>query len=497
MSRDGVESLAQRGSLGYTPGVLLNGYGSDAQLHKTAGIEEAHMHKILDNGKRLAVLATLGAFAGLALAPCALAQGAAAQPQQKVKDQGEYELYNNSIKESDPAKKEQYLDQWTEKYPDTDFQGQRLQLYNQDVQLFEQAKNTQKAGEVAAKVIDIGQKLLAKDPKDLTALTLIPANIQKIPNPTPAQLSAAQNAAQTLLANLDSLKPSTATDAQWNQAKPQLQTLAKGTIEWVETKPARDATAKNDLPGAEAAWTKILQAHPDNGQYAYQLGSVMIAEKDPNKVPTAIYEIARSLEVQGLPQQNRAQVEAYLTKIYNSYHGPDDDGMKQLRALARTGAMPGPDFKLKTAAVIATEKENEFREKNPQLALWMSIKKLLVDTNGEQYFEANMKGTALQKLKGTLVEAKPACRPKELVVALSDATNPEVTLKLDMPLTNKPDLNKEIEFDGGEPTAFVQTPFNLTLDTEKDKIEGITGEACAAPKGPARKGVAKKKAASD
>jgi hypothetical protein len=49
----------------------------------------------------------------------------------------------------------------------------------------------------------------------------------------------------------------------------------------------------------------------------------------------------------------------------------------------------------------------------------------------------------------------------------------------------------------GEPTAFEQAPFNLTLNEEKDKVDGITGEACAAPKGPARKGVAKKKAASD
>jgi hypothetical protein len=106
-----------------------------------------------------------------------------------------------------------------------------------------------------------------------------------------------------------------------------------------------------------------------------------------------------------------------------------------------------------------------------------------------------MKGTGLPKLKGTLVDAKPACRSKELVVALSDSTNPEVTLKLDMPLTNKPDLGKEIQFEGGEPTAFEQSPFNLTLNTDKEKIEGVTGEACAGPKGPSKKGVTKKKAA--
>jgi hypothetical protein len=476
------------------PGQLLNSYGSDAQFAKPAGIEEARVHKLLKNGKRLAVLATLGAFAGLAFAPYAHAQGAA-QPQKKVKDQGEYDLYNSAIKETDPVKKQQYLDQWTEKYPDTDYQDERLQLYGQDEQLFEQAKNAQKAAEVAAKVIDLGQKLLAKDPKNLAALTLVPANVQKIPNPTPDQLAAAQTAAQTMIANLDSLKPATATDAQWSQAKPQLEAIAKGTIEWVETKPAEDLAQKKDYVGAEAAWIKIVQAHPDNGQYSYKLGSVLISEKDPNKVPMAIYEIARSLEVSGLPQQNRAQVEAYLTKIYNAYHGPDDEALRQLRAMAKTGALPGPDFKLQTAAEIAAAKENEFKEKNPQLALWLGIKKQLVDpANGQQYFEGNMKGTGLPKLKGTLVDAKPACRSKELVVALSDATHPEVTLKLDMPLTNKPDLGKEIQFDSGEPTAFVQDPFNLTLNTDKEKIEGITGEACAGPKGPGKKAAPKKAA---
>ncbi|HLI83968.1 MAG TPA: hypothetical protein VKV17_08620 [Bryobacteraceae bacterium] len=457
------------------------------------------MHKILENGKRLAVLATFGLLAGWAFVPGALAQGAAAQQTKKVKDQGEYDLYNNAAKEkSDPVKKEQYLDQWVQKYPDTDYQEERLQLYGECEQMFDAAKNADKAAEVSAKIIDLGQKILAKDPKSLVALTLIPANVQKLPNPTPDQLSAAQNAAQTLLANLDSLKPASATDAQWNQAKPQLQAVAKTTIEWIETKPARDATNKKDLPGAEAAWTKIVQAHPDNGEYAYQLGSVLISEKDPNKVPLAIYEIARSLEVQGLPQANRAQVEAYLTKIYNAYHGADEDGLKQLRAMAKASPLPGPDYKLKTAAEIAAEKEEEFKEKNPQLALWLGIKKQLADpANGQQYFDTQMKGTGLPKLKGTLVEAKPACRPKELVLAMSDSTHPEVTLKLDMPLTNKPDLGKEIEFDMSEPTAFVQDPFNLTLETEKDKIEGITGEACAAPRAPVRKGVAKKKAASE
>jgi hypothetical protein len=433
------------------------------------------VYKILEHLKALAIVAALGAFVGVGTAPFAHAQGAAAQPQKKVKDQGEYELYNNVNKETDPAKKLQYLNQWVEKYPDSDYQEEQLRYYDQLNQ--------------PAKVMELGQKILTKDPKSLTALTLMSQDIQKLPNPSPDQLMAAQHAAQSLLSNMDSLKPSTVTDDQWKQVRPQLEALAKGTVEWIETKPAQDAMAKKDYASAEAAWIKIVQAHPDNGQFAYQLGSTVVSEKDPNKYPLAIYEIARALEIGGLPAQNRPQVEAYLNKIYTAYHGADDEGLKQLRQLARSGALPGPEFKIQTAAEVAAKKEEEFKEKNPQLALWMGIKKQLADTNGDQYFESSMKGTALPKLKGTLVDAKPACRSKELVVALSDNTHPEVTLKLDMPLTNKPNLGTEIQFDGGAPTAFTKDPFNLTLDTEKDKVDGITGDPCGAPK----KGVTRKK----
>jgi tetratricopeptide (TPR) repeat protein len=434
------------------------------------------VHKILEHMKALAVVAILGALVGGGIAPYAHAQGAAAPPQKKVKDQGEFDLYNSVNKETDPAKKLQYLNQWVEKYPDSDYQEEQLRYYDQLNQ--------------PAKVLELGQKILTKDPKSLTALTLMTQDIQKLPNASPDQIMAGQSAAQSLLSNLDSVKPATVTDDQWKQVRPQIETLAKGTLEWIETKPAREATDKKDYAGAETAWMKIVQQHPDNGMYSYQLGSVVVAEKDPNKYPLAIYEFARALEIGGLPTQNRPQVEAYLNKIYAAYHGPDDEELKKLRQLAKASPLPPADFKIQTQAEVAAAKEEEFKQKNPQLALWMGIKRQLADTNGEQYFEGSMKGTALPKLKGTLVEAKPACRSKELVVALSDSTHPEVTLKLDMPLTNKPTLGSEIQFDGGAPSAFTKDPFNLTLDTDKEKVEGITGEACAAA---GKKGVSKKK----
>jgi len=454
---------------------------------KIADNQEAYVHKTLPILKSMAVIAVAGAFISTGTAPYALAQQAAAgQPQKKVKDQGEYDLYNNVVKETDPAKKLQYLNQWVDKYPETDFQDEQLQFYNQLNQ--------------PAKVFDLGQKILAKNPKDLAALTLIPANVQKLQNPTPDQLATAQKAAQTLLSDLDSLKPATVTDDAWKQAKPGVEQLAKGTIEWIQTKPARDAMDKKDYPAAEAAYTKLVQQFPDNWQYAYQLGTVLISEKDPNKYPLAIYEIARSLELPGMPAQNRTQVEPYLTRIYNSYHGQDDEGLKQLRTLAKASPMPPADFHMKTATEIATEQANAFAEKYPQLTLWLNIKKQLVDANGESYFDASLKNAAVPKLRGVLVEAKPACRPKELLVAVPNPDakppfTPEITLKLDMALKGKPDEGQEIQWEG-VPSAFTKDPFMLTMDTEEAKVEGVKTEPCAAApaRGGAKKGVAKKKA---
>src|SRR5215469_10493274 len=113
----------------------------------------------------MAVIAALGALLSAGITHCAYAQQSQAQPTKKVKDQGEYDLYNNVVKETDPAKKLQYLNQWVEKYPETDYQEEQLQFFNQLNQ--------------PAKVLEMGQKMLAKDPKNLVALSLITANIQK------------------------------------------------------------------------------------------------------------------------------------------------------------------------------------------------------------------------------------------------------------------------------------------------------------------------------
>src|SRR5581483_7660618 len=131
-------------------------------LAKIAERQEVQVHRF---EKRLTVVA-MGLIAALV---CTLTpvRTYAQQKEKKVKDQGEYDLFNAYTKETDPAKKLQYLNQWVEKYPESDYQEEQLRFYSDLNQ--------------PAKVMEMGAKLLAKDPKNFVALSLITDNIRRLP----------------------------------------------------------------------------------------------------------------------------------------------------------------------------------------------------------------------------------------------------------------------------------------------------------------------------
>src|SRR5581483_11905614 len=131
---------------------------------------------------------------------------------------------------------------------------------------------------------------------------------------------------------------------------------AKGTLMYVAMKPGADAEQKKDYVAAEQAYTKALQQYPDSADIAYRLGSSLISQKNPDKFPQAIYEIARAVAMDpakgGLPAQTRTQVDGYLTRIYTQYHGADEQGLKDLKQLALSSPTPPAGWKLKTAQEI-------------------------------------------------------------------------------------------------------------------------------------------------
>lgn len=407
-------------------------------------------------------------------------QQGAAQPQKKVKDQGEYDLFNAVLKATDPNKKIELLNTWKQKYPDSDFKDDRLVYF---IQTYAQVGKY-------ADAIAAAKDLLAIDSKNITAMfyinTLTPAAHPE--NPPADALDTAEKAGRGLLA---AEKPATAKPEEWQKAKKDLDAAAHKTLGWV-------AWQRKNYDVAEAEFTKSLEINPRQGEVSYWLGSALLATRQPEKQAAGLYHIARATVLPasqgGLPDEVRKKLDAYLTKTYSTYHG-SEEGLAEIKRMAATQPMAPAGFDIKSQAEIEIAKAEELKRTNPGLALWKTLRNELMGPNGQQFFEANMKGAKVpggaenvQKFRGTLVAAKPAVRPTELTVAVMDPGTPEATLKLEKPLPGKPVTGSEIEFEG-VPESYTREPFMITFD--QAEVSGVQMEAAPTRRAPGKKATRK------
>jgi hypothetical protein len=98
--------------------------------------------------------------------------------------------------------------------------------------------------------------------------------------------------------------------------------------------------------------------------------------------------------------------------------------------------------------------------------LWASLKVALTGPNGQEYFERNLKESDIPYLYGIVLSSTPKDQPRVLVLAMSDRSTPEVTLKV----TDNGHMKEPVP-DGtevifkGVPTEFSRQPFRLTFET--------------------------------
>ena len=443
----------------------------------------------------MAMGATLPVWGQDAAAPAATAT------EKKVKDIAEYDIFNNVLKDqnsNNPQKALQDLDTWTQKYPDSDWKDQRLYMYMQ-----EYAKLTPPN---AAKVMDYGAQVMSKglknvfdDPKEsprqiLNCLFLITVNVAAMTDPTPEQIDLGKKAAQQLKDEAKAYfvaenKPATTADAAWQQARSQLDSAADHTMLYLDVLPANQAKAKGDCAAAEPMYVKALQDRPESAYIAYQLANNMIClqKTQPEMASPAIYEFERAAMIDptlGDSKVDPKQLQTYADGLYTRVHG-SDEGLADLKQMAKSTPLPPADFKIKTKEELQAAKDADFAKSNPKIALWMQVKGALTAADGEQYFANNLKDSAVPPLAGVVVEGKPECRSKELLVAIPmpGAQGPptaEISIKLDAPLAGKPEAGAEVQFEG-VPTAFTKAPFLLTMEAEKAKVEVKTTPCTAAP----------------
>jgi hypothetical protein len=381
-----------------------------------------------------------------------------AAKKKEVKDRAEYDLYVSVTKETNDAKRLEYLNTWKEKYPDSAFKLERLQYY----------LNTYKNLNNGAKMLDTAKQLTAEDPKNLTGLYWQTLLTVSLANPAPEALDAGEKAANSLIANLDANKPAGATDEAWKKEKATLEGIAHTTLGWA-------AMQRKNSDAAEKSFAAALDAIPNNAQVDYWMGATILAGRKAERQAEALFYFARAAAMEGpgaLAGPAKEKAVEYFTKLYTTYHG-DASGIEDIKKYAAANPKPGADFKLLSKHELANIKDQEFAKSNPQLALWMRVKNELAAANGEQYFAGNVKDTALPPLKGRVISHKPAKFPKEIVVGIEKADVAEITLKLENPPKGavKADPGTEIEFEG-TPVAFTREPFNLTVEVAADKLKG-------------------------
>ena len=451
----------------------------------------------------LKAIAAAGVVGALALT-CAAQTPAPAAKKKEVKDQGEFEIYNQVIKNANnPAQQLKDLDTWSQKYPDSDFKDDRAYFY---MQAYSRTQPPQ-----PLKVIEYGKQLIDKGLKNvfpdaatqghiLSVLFQVTWNVAALPNPTPEQLALGEKAGTELQAFIPTYfvpanKPANMDDKGWADAKADIEKRTKLAMTTIKLAPAAAALAKNDCATAESLFLKALAENPDNAAVSYNLGRALscLSKSNPEKsaeyASRAIYQFVRAAEIDpslgGTVEAKK--VADYATAVYKSFHG-SEEGLAELKQQAKASPTAPAGFRIKSEAEAIAEKEKEFTTRHPQIALWMGIKRQLLDpTNGQQYFEGQLKDADVsgqggaKALKGVVVGG--ACRGKEVLVAVPEPGKPagpaEITLKLDAALTGKPAAGSEIEFDA-VPRAFQREPFMLTMEAEKAKISGLKVETCAA-----------------
>ncbi len=429
----------------------------------------------------------IGGALALALFTTATATVAVAQ-EKKLKDDERplYDAATQSVGAKNWSKALTDLDAWKQKFPDSEFKDDRDFYILQGYLLTSQFD----------KVLTFGNEFMDRDLPALFKTTLgnVVATYFIITNAanellkkdaTPEQIAIGDKAAHKLLAYAPTYfvpanLPAGQTAQAFAQTQTQMEAMANGYLLLETVTPGLKAEAKKDCAAADAAFSKALITYPQNSWISRHLASAYNCEQKPF---LAIYEFARTAAVD--PTQGKTQdgpkFIISVKKMYTTLHG-SEDGLDQLMEQAKATPIPPPDFKIKTKEELDQEKSDAFAKTNPEIATWLGIKTNLT-TQGAAFFDS-MKGAQLPLLLATIADAKPACRPKELILYVPSPENAnktnEIALKFETALAGKPEIGTNIKFQAVADT-YAPAPFLLTMTTEKDKVQDLKLSACAPP----------------
>ena len=409
-------------------------------------------------------------------------QQPAAAGQKNYKDRAEYDLYAKITQTPDPAARLQLLNQWQDKYPQTDYSQERLQYYVATLNQLA-AKDPSQRQLLIQKASD----LLKVDPKNFPALYAITYHGPALggQNPPPDLVTQVDSAAHGVIDGADDAfsaakKPPSVDQAAFDKIKNQAIAIAHNALAW-------EALSKKDNAGAESEYTASLQANPEQASISAVLGKMLVTEK---KYPEGLFEFARAGQYDGpgaLPPATRQQLLDYFNRAYKDYHG-SDDGKQQLLDQAKTSAVPPSGLQITSAADLANKQADVMNQRiasDPGFKVWYAVKQSLQD-KGDAFFNSSVKefdlpGEAVpsKSFNGTVVSVDP----NKVTLGVEDPTKPDATLEFSQPLPaaamDKIKVGEKLDF-SGIVDSYTKDPYMLTF--KDPTIPGVQTTA------PARKG---------
>jgi len=359
------------------------------------------------------------------------------------KDRAEYAMALDVRAAASPVQRIALLDQWKAKYPASEFQQERRELYLAAYQSLGDSQH----------MLGIAAEMLAAQPGQPVGAYWFATLLPEAGQASAEQLTMGEKAAQQLLA------------AQTKKAG--VEWLAHRVLGWIHWQ-------RNEYGPAQEEFRKCLELEPGNVMISAWLGTVLAAGQEPDQRVPALWQLARAVSNQGpgaLPDESRRQLTPVFERLYSSFHG-ETEGIDRLRTAAAASVFPPAGFDIESAATIAIRKQDELLSRtNPQLAEWLRVRYKLEAPTGEQYFSDTLHGNALPKLKGTLIQATPPDQPAELTIGIVDVNTAEITLKLSAAFPNAAPPGTVLEFEGTA-DSFVRSPFGLVVLSAPEKISG-------------------------
>ena len=155
-----------------------------------------------------------------------------------------------------------------------------------------------------------------------------------------------------------------------------MEALGHKTLGWV-------AMMRKNGAGAQDHFVKSLAEESCRRRDFVLVGSDDRRREEAGNIPERALSFRARIRYDGpgaLPAEGRKQVDDYLTKAYTGFHG-DTSGLAELKAKAKTAALPPADFTIRSVREIQLDKmkqEEEFNKNNPLLAKWKQYKQALM-----------------------------------------------------------------------------------------------------------------------